>query len=614
MSLNTSQAEAARHDTGPMLVLAGPGSGKTTVITQRTKQLITDRHADPSRILVITFTKAAAEEMRTRFQKEMGGGYPVTFGTFHGVFFGILKHAYGFRGENIIRSEQQYALMREIIDRLQLEYEDEKELIQELLSEIGLIKNTKASLANFYPQSCAQDIFQKVFQAYGQAMRKRRLIDFDDMLVYCQELLTQRPDILRGWQQRFRYILIDEFQDIGLLPFEIIQMLAKPEDNLFVVGDDDQSIYRFRGAKPELMLSFEHVYPNAKRVLLDVNYRSQGRIVESALRLIGHNETRFDKKIHANRSVGEWPEICAFADQFQQNQHVAKKILAYRTQGYAYGTMAVLFRTNTQPRQLMGQLMAYNIPFASRDVIPNLYEHWVARDVLTYIRLALGSRSRADVLQIMNRPKRYLSRESLEEPQVSFADWAAYFYQVKQPWVAERVEQLEVDLRVLSRISPFAAINYIRNAVGYEAYLKEYAAYRHIKEDELLDVLDELQEGAREFPTYEAWFAAMEQYREEQKRQQERQKEHGDCVSLATLHSAKGLEYEIVFIVDVNEGVMPYKKAVLLAEQEEERRMFYVGMTRAKEHLHLYYSRKVRGREMEPSRFLKEIAEKDPKE
>lgn len=587
--------------------------GKTTVITQRTKQLIMERQVDPSRILVITFTRAAAEEMKTRFQKEMGGGCPVTFGTFHGVFFGILKHAYGFRGENIIRSRQQYALMQEIIDRLQLEYEDEKELIQELLSEIGLVKNTKASLEHFYPQSCAQEVFQKVFLAYGQAMRKRRLIDFDDMLVYCQELLTQRPDILRGWQQRFRYILIDEFQDIGLLPFEIIQMLAKPEDNLFVVGDDDQSIYRFRGAKPELMLGFEQVYPGAKRVLLDVNYRSQSRIVEHALRLIGHNETRFEKKIRADRPPGEMPEICAFADQFQQNQQVVRKLLDYRKQGYAYAEMAVLFRTNTQPRLLMGQLMAYNIPFASRDVIPSLYEHWVVQDIFTYLRLALGSRSRADVLQIMNRPKRYLSRESLKEPQVSFDSWAKYYEQIKQPWVAERVEQLEADLRVLSRISPFAAINYIRKAIGYEAYLKEYAAYRHIKEEELIAVLEELQEGAREFPSYDKWFEAIEQFGEEQKRQQERKKENGNCVSLATLHSAKGLEFEIVFIVDVNEGIMPYRKAVLLAEQEEERRMFYVGMTRAKEHLHLYYSRKVQGREMEPSRFLEEIAGKDTK-
>lgn len=606
--LNTSQACAAGHKTGPMLVLAGPGSGKTKVITERTRYLILNGHVDPAKILVITFTKAAAREMKERFFKQMGNSfYPVTFGTFHAVFFGILKHAYGFQAKNIIREEQSFLLMREIIQKLQLEFEDEKEFIADLLSQISLVKNTGISLEHYYPQGCAKEVFTQVFSAYRQSMRKRHLIDFDDMLVYCYELLTQREDILKGWQQRFSYILIDEFQDINKLQFDTIRLLAEPQENLFVVGDDDQSIYRFRGAKPEIMLGFEKVYPNAKKVLLDVNYRSQGRIVESALALISHNTSRFEKAIKASRKPEAPPEVGIFVDQLSQNKYVIEKILAYRKQGYGYGDVAVLFRTNTQPRLFMGQLMAYNIPFSSRDTVPNLFDHWIARDILAYIRLALGSRSRGDVLQVMNRPKRYIGRESLEEPKVAFDAWAEYFYDRGQHWVAERIEQLEADLRVLSRISPFAAVNYIRKAVGYEAYLTEYANYRHIKEEELTEVLDELQEGVKEFKTYEEWFAHMEQYAQELKRQQKQQIAGGDCVSLATLHSAKGLEYPIVFILDVNEGIMPYKKAVLQEELEEERRMFYVGMTRAKERLHLYCSGSVRGKKMEPSRFLEEI-------
>lgn len=608
MSFNTSQTEAIGHKEGPMLVLAGPGSGKTLVITERTRNLIINEHVNPSEILVITFTKAAAKEMKERFDRRMNGKhYPVTFGTFHAVFFSILKHAYGFRAENIIREEQRFALMREIIQKLRLEYEDEKEFVGDLLSEIGLVKNTGVPLEYYYSKNCAQEVFHRIFRMYEETMRKKRLIDFDDMLVYCYELLSQRPDILAGWQARFRYILVDEFQDINKLQFDIVKLLAKPEDNLFVVGDDDQSIYRFRGAKPEIMLGFEKVYPQAKRVLLDVNYRSQSSIVESAVRLIDHNEERFAKKIQADRPAEEKPEVMVFADQFHQNKHTIQKILEYRKKGHSYEEMAILFRTNTQPRLLMEQLMAYNIPFRTRDNIPNIYEHWITRDILTYIRLALGSRSRADFLQIMNRPKRYITRESLEESTVAFDVWADYFYEIKQPWVAERIEALEADLRVLSRISPFAAINYIRNGIGYETYLREYADYRRIKAEELLEVLDELQDGAREYKTYEEWFDHMEEYSKELKRQQERQELSGECVSLATLHSAKGLEYPIVFILDVNEGLMPYKKAVLTAELEEERRMFYVGMTRAKDRLHLFYSRKINGREMEPSRFLEEL-------
>lgn len=608
MSFNTSQTEAIGHVTGPMLVLAGPGSGKTLVITERTRNLIVKEHISPSEILVITFTKAAAKEMQERFCRRMEGkAYPVTFGTFHAVFFSILKHAYGYRAENIIREEQKYQFLKEIIQKLRLEVEDEKEFIGDILGEIGLVKNTGIPLEHYYPVNCAQEVFHELYRSYEKKLRAKRLIDFDDMLVYCYELLSQRPDILKGWQSRFRYILIDEFQDINKLQFDIVKLLAAPENNLFVVGDDDQSIYRFRGAKPEIMLGFQEVYPQAKKVLLDTNYRSQSLIVESALRLISHNRERFTKDIKASRPAETPVEIKPFPDQYTQNRHLIETILKYRNQGFPYEDMAVLFRTNTQPRLLMEQLLSYNIPFRTRDNIPNLYEHWIAKDILTYIRLAMGSRARADFLKIINRPKRYITRESLDAPTIDFKDWADFYYENKQPWVAERIEQLEADLRVLSRISPFAAINYIRSGIGYEEYLIEYADYRKIKAEELLEVLDELQDGARAFKTYEAWFAHIEEYTKELAELSRQQAQKTEGVSLATLHSSKGLEYPIVFLVDVNEGLMPYKKAVLPAELEEERRMFYVGVTRAKDRLHLYYSRKINGREVEPSRFLEEM-------
>ena len=211
------------------------------------------------------------------------------------------------------------------------------------------------------------------------------------------------------------------------------------------------------------------------------------------------------------------------------------------------------------------------------------------------------------MLKIMNRPNRYLTRDSLMEGTVDFHEWAEYYYRKKQHWVAERVEQLEADLRVLSRIGPFAAINYIRMGIGYESFLEEYAQYRKINGSQLIDVLDELQDGAREYRTYEEWFAHMEQYSEELKRQQKQQELLADCVSLATLHSAKGLEYANVHILDANEGLMPYKKAVLDTDLEEERRMFYVGITRAKENLYIHSVKKYNGKEMDISRFVAEM-------
>ena len=617
MSLNQSQTEAVRHTTGPMLVLAGPGSGKTTVITERTKYLIQNHGVDPSHILVITFTKAAAAEMKERFWRLMGQKrYPVTFGKFHAVFFQILKHAYGFHSGNIAREEQRFQFMQEIVQKMGLEYEDENEFIGDLLGEVGLMKNTGISLEHYYPKNCAKEIFEQIYQGYEQRMRAHRLIDFDDMLVYCQELLAQRKDILSAWQQKFEYILIDEFQDINKVQFDIIKMLARPQDNLFAVGDDDQSIYRFRGAKPELMLGFEKSYPEAKRVLLDVNYRCPREVVESSLRLISHNSQRFEKKIHASdtqiymsKGTDNHSRVHyhLWNGQQEEGNAIVRNIFERCKQGLTYNDCAVLFRTNTQPRLFMSQLMAYNIPFRTRDNIPNLYEHWITRDILTYVRLAGGNHSRKDILKIMNRPNRYITRESVEDETVDFVAWADYFYDKKQHWVAERIEQLEADLRVIRRLGPYAAINYIRMGIGYEGFLQEYASSRRINKDQLLEVLDELQDGAKEFSTFDAWFSHMEEYTKELKNQNKQQELLTDCVSLATLHSAKGLEYPVVHILDVNEDLMPYKKAVLDAELQEERRMFYVGVTRAKQELHIHSVKKFNGREVDISRFIAEM-------
>ena len=604
MSFNASQTRAIHHKNGPMLVLAGPGSGKTLVITERTKYLIEECGIDPAQILVITFTKAAATEMKRRFQRKMNRSCPVTFGTFHAVYFAILKHAYNYSADNIAREEQSYQCMREIIAKEHLTYEDETEFITSLLGEISLVKNSGIEIANYYSKNCAETVFRKVYRQYHEFLYKNRLIDFDDMLVYTKELFEQRADILAAWQNKYRYILIDEFQDINRIQYDIIKMLAGERKNLFIVGDDDQSIYRFRGAKPEIMLHFKDDYPEAETVLLDVNYRSVKNIVTSAGYLIGHNKERFQKKIEAADQGDNPVEWQLFESQRKENARIIWDIQEAVEKGAKYEEFAVLFRTNTQPRLLMEQLMEYNIPFRTRDTVPNLYEHWIAKDIFAYIRIALGSRERRDFLQIMNRPKRYISRESLDEETVAFDVWEWYYEE--QPWVAKRIEKLEGDIRMLERLSPYAAINYIRKAIGYDEFCTEYADYRRIKADDLFDVLDELLDAAREYKTYDAWFDHIENYTKELQEFYRVQNQNPNSVALATLHSAKGLEYENVYIIDVNEGVMPYKKAVLEPEVEEERRMFYVGMTRAKKNLHLFSVRQLNHKDAEISRFIKE--------
>lgn len=611
MAFHEAQLQAIRHKDGPMMVLAGPGSGKTTVITHRVKYLVENHDVNPGNILVITFTRAAADEMQQRFQALMEGRrMAVSFGTFHAVFFRILKYAYRYDATCIIREEQRVQIIRELIARHHVDVEDENEFIASILSEISSVKGEMMDLEHYYAKNCSEEIFKKLYKGYEEKLIQQGLLDFDDMLVMCYELFRQRKDILQAWQQKYRYILVDEFQDINRVQYEIVRMLAAPEDNLFIVGDDDQSIYRFRGAKPEIMLGFLQDYPQAVQTLLGINYRSTSTIVDTAGRLIACNKTRYPKEIHSSRGPGKPVATAVWEDAQAETRGIVQEIQDYVSMGYHLSDIAVLYRTNMEPRLLMERLMEYNIPFQMRDALPNLYDHWITQDILAYIRIARDGAKRADVLRVINRPKRYISRDALEGQEIS---WEAVksWYQDKG-WMVERVEQLEYDLRMIGKLAPVAAVNYIRKAAAYDDYLKEYAEYRRMKPEELFEVADQLQESAAAYKTYDAWFLHMEEYARQLKAQMHNREREVDSVSLMTMHSAKGLEFPIVYILDANENVTPHHKAVLDADIEEERRMFYVAMTRAKDRLHVCYARERYGREQERSRFIDEYLEMKP--
>ena len=609
MAFSKAQTQAIMHKDGPMMVLAGPGSGKTTVITHRVQYLTKEYGIDPGDILVITFTRAAAEEMRERYEALTGGGSRVTFGTFHSIFFRILKLAYRYTADNIVREDQQMQFVRELAQAGGLEPEDENEFAASILSEISSVKGERIALEHYYSKNCPDAVFRQLYAGYEEKMRRAGLIDFDDMMVLCLELFTERKDILSAWQRRYRYILIDEFQDINRLQYEIVRMLAKPEDNLFIVGDDDQSIYRFRGAKPEIMLGFERDYPGAGRILLDVNYRSTEEIVAPALRLIGENQKRFSKTIHTTGRHGKNVITKLWQDPGEENLAIAREIQLYLQSGVRPGDIAVLYRTNAGPRFLMEKLMEYNLPFRTRDTVPNLYEHWISRNILTYIRIARGSRAREDILQVINRPKRYISRDAMPDETVSFEKMKAFY--AEKDWIAERIESLEGDLRAIARMSPLAAVNYIRQGMGYDEYLIEYAAFRRMRPEELLETADELKESAAGFKTFDEWFAHIDAYKEELLRQAAQRRTETDAITLATMHSAKGLEFPIVYILDANEGITPHSRAMLDEDMEEERRLFYVAMTRAKTRLHVYAVRERYHKKAEVSRFVWEYLGRD---
>ena len=605
-TFNREQEEAITHKGGPLMVLAGPGSGKTLVITYRVKWLIENAGVHPSNILVITFTRAAAEEMKKRFFMFDGmANTPVTFGTFHSIFFMILRYAYRYTAANIIREDVKRRYIKEMTENMELEIEDENEFLSGIINEISYIKGEMMSLSYYHSNNCSDELFAQIYEGYEKRLREENLIDFDDMLVFCYELLKEREDIRTLWQNKFQHILIDEFQDINKVQYEIIRMLAGKGDHLFIVGDDDQSIYRFRGARPEIMLGFEKDYPEAKKVILNTNYRCSEEIVEGAEHLISHNTKRFPKNMQAARGSKIPITFRNLKDAGEECTDILKGIRFYYKKGIPLEDMAVIFRTNTQPRLLVGRLMEYNIPFQMRDVIPNIFDHWIARNILTYIKLAMGNRDRKLFLQVMNRPKRYISRSMITEPQVDLKKLKQQTFGKK--WLYEKIDKLEMDLYLLRKMEPYAAIQYIRNGIGYEDYMNEYAQFRRMNPDDLEEVLNQIQESAKEYHSFEEWFAYIESYGEELRKQMEAGRQQKSGVTLTTMHSSKGLEYEVVFVMDINEGETPHKKAVKEADLEEERRLFYVAVTRAKTYLFLYSVKELYQKDAQISRYIGEL-------
>ncbi len=587
------------------MVLAGPGSGKTSVIVERTAYMINEGKIPASSILVVTFSRAAATEMKERFLKFVNRDRSeVTFGTFHGIFYGILKAAYNLNASNILSEEEKYSILREMTEKFGQEMEQEGDFLEEIAKEISVVKGNCISLEHYYASCCSDEVFREIYNGYKNALRTRRKLDFDDMILCCYELFSQRSDILKAWQKKFVYILVDEFQDINSLQYKILQMLAAPANNLFIVGDDDQSIYHFRGARPEIMLNFTRDYPGAETVLLDVNYRCSGNILKTAMNVINCNKKRFRKKLTTPNDVG-MPVTCKVFDNPREEAVCVAAALKKRLEkGEKLENTAILLRTNQEAESLITALMEYQIPFTMKEQLPNLYRHWICRNLLAYLHMAAGDRSRKNFLELMNRPNRYISRDALKNSQISFHDLREYYKD--KDWMCDRITTLETHLRILGTLSPFAAVNFIRKGMGYEEYLREYAQFRRLKPEELLEILDRIHESTRGMKNLKQWEDYIEDYTEKLNEQAKKQRDRKEGVTVSTLHAVKGLEYDIVYILNVNEGSIPYRKAVLAEAVEEERRLFYVGMTRARRKLVLAYVNRQYEKEREPSRFLEE--------
>lgn len=606
---NKSQIQAISHMDGPAMVLAGPGSGKTTVITHRIKNLIEKAEVRPENILVVTFTKAAAISMQKRFSTLMNGGkgQPVTFGTFHSVFYKILRKSRRYEATEILSERQKTDYIREIIGRYGISSNDISELSQNIINDIGNIKGNMLNAQEYEPSCCKKEDFIKVYNAYNLELKKDGKMDFDDILRECYLLLCENHTMLEQWRELYKYILIDEFQDINRIQMNIIELLASPLNNIFVVGDDDQSIYGFRGARPEIMIEFKDYYPEAELIVLNVNYRSTQSIINVAGRVIENNKTRLDKCAHANNDKDFQPDIRKFRNQVEELKFVVSKIKEYENQGISLSEMVILVRNNSQIQEISSFLKNRKIEAESGKHRSNIYNGMVAKDILSYVRGALkfdGTYFNEDLIYVLNKPQRYISRQVVLSVNMNISA-------VRRIYSKNNIDSFLFHIEMIRKLPPQAALSYIRKGAGYEEYLRLYAIENNIPMSGLLKQLEQLVQECSKFNTLEQWINSIDsaQNSEGQNFGKKSSGEGGtnNRINIMTMHGSKGLEFKAVFIVDANQGIIPTSKALRERDFEEERRLFYVAITRAIDYLNVYAVEERLGCPIEVSMFVEEM-------
>lgn len=604
--LNTAQQKAVCHETGPMLVLAGPGSGKTTVLLCRISRLLERGLAKPQEILALTFSKAAAEEMKSRFEN-LNGASGVSFGTFHSIFFRILRSRYGWNVEQIFQEEERRNILRNSIEAEKWDIPDLEEYISQFFSQLSLMNSELEQPNRFTPTGMPVEEFRKLYRAYEGYKERHEKLDFDDMLTQCYQLLREDAAVREYWQRKYKFILVDEFQDVNQAQFACLQILAEKHQNLFVVGDDDQSIYAFRGARPDFLLRFPTLYPAAKKVTLNTNYRSTERIVNLAERVIGNNEVRFVKNMKGIGEAGDKVTFFLAEDAAKEAAHIAEKIGRLLDEGMPLTEIAVIYRTNLQGGAFARELYKRGIPYDLRDNSGNVYEHWVAKDLLAYLLLAENEESDSALRRILNKPKRYIGKDLLAEAETMPYTLLRSFFVCPslKGWQEENLENLRIDLNQIRKRTPYDALKYIRKVIGYDEYLEEFAAYRRTSAQVLQEIADEIMETAKDCADVRSFREQLERLSLQMKEQSRKKGQKRNGVALMTMHGAKGLEFRAVFLPSLVEGIVPHEKG--MDTVAEERRLFYVAMTRASEKLCLSAILQRYEKERKPSRFLAEM-------
>lgn len=631
--LNKEQKEAVFHTEGPLLILAGAGSGKTRVLTHRIAYLIEEQHVAPWNILAITFTKKAAGEMRDRVDAQIGAAAgSVWVSTFHSTCARILRRyidRLGYASSFIIYdSDDQKTLMKHILKRMDIDTKIFKERM--FLGRISKAKDELVTPEEFAKRAggdFAEKRIAQVYAAYQTELKKNNALDYDDLLMKTVELFQKENEVLNQYQERFRYIMIDEYQDTNTAQFELVALLSKKYENLCVVGDDDQSIYRFRGANIGNILNFEKTFPNAKVIRLEQNYRSTQNILEAANVVIKNNTERKTKKLWTDRGAGDNVVFRQFHTAPEEASYVVSEIAGgVRSGRFHYQDNAILYRTNAQSRLFEEQLINQGIPYRLVGGV-NFYARKEIKDLLSYLRTIDNGDDDLAVERIINVPKRGIGSTAISRLTAYAQEYQVTFYDAVQ-----RADEIVSLGRSAGKVKAFGAFieelrddsgnqtvsEILRNVIektGYvrnlEAESTEEAESRIENIDELLSKVVSYEESAGEEATLSGFLEDIALVADIDSLNDSR-----EYVVLMTLHSAKGLEFPNVFMTGMEDGIFPGYRSIISADPtdlEEERRLCYVGITRAEDHLTMTCarSRMINGNyQNNPiSRFIREIPE-----
>ena len=631
--LNEPQREAVYHTDGPLLILAGAGSGKTRVLTHRIAYLIEERNVNPWNILAITFTNKAAGEMRERVDSLVGfGSESIWVSTFHSMCVRILRRFIDRLGYDnrftIYDTDDQKTLMKEVCKKVAIDTKVFKE--RSLMSAISSAKN-ELILPDEFELNVGGDFAKlkiaKVYREYEAQLKANNALDFDDLLVKTVQLLQTQPDVLENYQERFRYIMVDEYQDTNTVQFQLVRLLAGKYRNLCVVGDDDQSIYKFRGANIRNILDFEHEFSDACVIKLEQNYRSTGNILNAANRVIANNKGRKEKTLWTANGEGELVHLRQFDTGYDEADFIAEDIKKEVRAGASYNDHAVLYRTNAQSRLLEEKFVAMNVPYKIVGGV-NFYARREIKDLLAYLKTIDNGMDDIAVRRIINVPKRGIGLTTINRIQESAAERGLGFYETLMapeliPGIGRSAAKLDSFAALIEYFKgltgQMSITDLLREVIEKTGYMesldsedKEDAQARKENIDELINKAAAYEEAAEDrdepatlsaFLEEVALVADIDSLDEEQ-----------DYVVLMTLHSAKGLEFPHVYLAGMEDGLFPSYMTITSDDRddlEEERRLCYVGITRAEQELTLTCARRrmVRGETQynKISRFIKEI-------